>query len=140
MGLSMYQSTSVKPVAAPSVPSSIGTYKSLGCYKDNNPSRGLTDLWSNSSMTLELCASKAQQANFPIFGVEYGDECWMGKTLASTSTQMAQSTCSMTCPGNASEFCGAGNALQLFNMSMAAGSSMKKKRSAGDVWRKIKLW
>ena len=54
-------------------------------------------------------------------GVEYGRECWCGNTLnvagnsgSTPSKNVTDSQCSFTCPGNSTEYCGAGSKLNLY--------------------------
>ncbi|RDW59493.1 WSC-domain-containing protein [Coleophoma cylindrospora] len=67
-------------------------------------------------MTVSRCLSNCW--NYAFAGIEYGRECWCGNTLASTSTNVTDSPkggqCSFTCPGNSTEYCGAGNRLTLY--------------------------
>lgn len=83
-------------------------------------------------MTLESCAAFC--GSYAYFGVEYGDECYCGNTLGTGSVIAANTDCSMLCPGNQLELCGAGNRLSLYmsnttapivasSSSSAAGSS-----------------
>lgn len=64
-------------------------------------------------MTLEAC--KAFCANYQYFGVEYARECYCGNTFNTGSVAAPASECSMTCAGDASEFCGAGNRLSVYS-------------------------
>ncbi|KAI1621836.1 WSC domain-containing protein [Exophiala viscosa] len=86
----------------------------ISCYSDGTSGRTLTTRTTDSSMTLAECASIAQTSNYKYFGLEYSDECWVGNTLASTGTTLAEGKCDMTCAGNTSEICGGSNALSLF--------------------------
>lgn len=70
-------------------------------------------------MTIEKCLSRCW--NYKYAGVEYGQECWCGNSLntvgdagATPSSNLTDSKCGFKCPGNASEFCGAGGALNLY--------------------------
>jgi WSC domain len=54
-------------------------------------------------------------------GVEYGRECWCGNSLnfngnpgATPGQNVSDSQCNFECPGNSSEFCGAGVRLNLY--------------------------
>lgn len=64
-------------------------------------------------MTVEKCAVACKGS--PSFGVEYGRECYCGSNLNSGSVQVAESQCSFSCPGDASEKCGAGNRLNVYD-------------------------
>lgn len=70
-------------------------------------------------MTIGMCLSACYDKNYA--GVEYGRECWCGDALniggGGDSTPAANVTakdCSFTCPGNSTEYCGAGVRLSLY--------------------------
>lgn len=75
-------------------------------------------------MTVELCASLAQQANngggYQYYGVEYADECYWGDTLVAPGAVLSdtstppQSQCNMQCKGNSSEICGGSSVLSVY--------------------------
>ena len=58
-------------------------------------------------------------------------QCYCGNTLAGTSAIKPDTDCSMTCAGNATEFCGAGSRLSLYTknaiLPSSAASSSKSK-------------
>jgi hypothetical protein len=63
-------------------------------------------------MTIEMCAAKC--SSFTYFSVEYGEECYCGNSLSYDSSQASLSDCNFVCPGNPSEYCGAGNRMELY--------------------------
>lgn len=70
-------------------------------------------------MTIELCLSTCYDYKYA--GVEYGRECWCGNTLnlvgnegASPASNVTDESCGFLCPGNATEYCGAGGRMSLF--------------------------
>lgn len=72
-----------------------------------------------TAMTISKCLSKCW--NYKYAGVEYGQECWCGNSLntvgnagATPSANLTDSKCNFKCPGNSSEFCGAGGAMNLY--------------------------
>ena len=76
-------------------------------------------------MTLEECA--ADCAAYTYFGVEYGGECYCGNAINAGSVYAPnQGDCSFACPGNAFEYCGAGNRLEMY----ARGASVVSSSSA----------
>lgn len=102
-------STPVAP-SGPTAVLTVGNYVFQGCYSEATNGRALTGAaYSNStSMTIEMCAADCN--GFSMFGVEYGQECYCGNTLEAGSVKVAnQNDCSFTCPGNKTEYCGAGN-------------------------------
>ncbi|KAK5276285.1 hypothetical protein LTR16_011467, partial [Cryomyces antarcticus] len=97
----------------------IGNYTYQGCYNDSTAARVLTSAklygTTANNMTLEKCATYCSQYAF--WGVEYGQECYCGKTLALTSKNMTATDCKTPCPGNSTEYCGAGSRLSLYYFS-----------------------
>ena len=47
----------------------------------------------------------------------YGGECWAGEALAPSSMLRSNTSCSMPCKGNDTEFCGAGDFLQTYQLT-----------------------
>lgn len=61
---------------------------------------------------------------FDYFATEYARECYCGNTLHSTSTEApAPEDCNMLCAGDPSEFCGAGNRLELYSTTATRTTS-----------------
>jgi hypothetical protein len=77
-------------------------------------------------MTVEKCISLCH--GYTYVGVEYGRECYCGNSFESGTTA-PDSDCSFTCPGNAFEFCGAGDRLTVYSLQ-AAGSGTTASTSA----------
>lgn len=71
--------------------------------------------YNYTSMTLEMCASDC--AGYTYWGAEYGGECYCGNAFNAGSVNASESDCSFACPGNALEFCGAGNRLSSYYLS-----------------------
>lgn len=120
--------TSTKPGGPTVVPRASG-YVSIGCYSEKPNDRALANIYANDSMTIEMCAAQALQGPYKYMGVEYGRECWYGNVLAAEAQPIAQSQCSFQCPGDKSEYCGAGNALQLYNLTAAAANTANSQQS-----------
>jgi hypothetical protein len=57
------------------------------------------------------------------FGVEYGGECYCGDVINTGSVLTTLSDCSFICPGNAYEYCGAGNRLEMYELTSLVSSS-----------------
>lgn len=102
--------------------STIGIWKHTGCYTELSSGRALAGMKvvgssSTFPMTLEACAAFARQNNYALFGVEYGQECYVDNTLNSGSVlASSQDDCSTKCPGNSAEYCGAGKRLNIFSV------------------------
>ncbi|KAH7419006.1 hypothetical protein BKA64DRAFT_633711 [Cadophora sp. MPI-SDFR-AT-0126] len=111
----------------------VGNYVRQGCYTEGDGVRALSGAQyvDYVGMTLEICASKC--AGTAYFGVEYGGECYCGQTLDATSVPAAnQLDCSFVCPGDASEYCGAGNRLELYKLGSVSSSSSSRLSSTSS--------
>lgn len=56
------------------------------------------------------CSSKG----YAYAGADYGRESWCANALANALMPLANSSCSMLCPGNKAEYCGAGSKLSVW--------------------------
>ncbi|KAH8672637.1 hypothetical protein BGZ60DRAFT_282514 [Tricladium varicosporioides] len=130
-------STSISSSATPSPTlshkSTIGAYTYLGCYTEGNGARALTgkSTYDYPAMTLEKCAAAC--TGFTYWGVEYGGECYCGSALDSTSTLASLSDCSFVCPGNQYEYCGAGNRLEMYQLSSQVSTSSSVSSTKGST-------
>ena len=70
---------------------------------------------SGTAMTEESCIAYCGGKGTAYAGIEYASECYCGNILDSTSSAAPATDCNMACSGNATEACGAGNRLTLFN-------------------------
>ncbi|KAL9602500.1 MAG: hypothetical protein Q9219_001794 [cf. Caloplaca sp. 3 TL-2023] len=104
--LSVWNSTAYIP---PTTVKQVGTYLSQGCYPEPAKGRLLTGpTYTNSTgMTVESCVNFCAASGNRYAGVEYGQECYCGSSLAAGATTVEQSKCNMLCKGNSREFCGA---------------------------------
>lgn len=92
-----------------------------GCWTEADNGRALPDkTYADDDMTLESCAKFCDGLAY--FGVEYGRECYCGETLATSSTKAKQEDCSFLCPGDQSEYCGAGVRLDLYKFQASNGT------------------
>ncbi|KAL7940247.1 hypothetical protein V8C42DRAFT_338118 [Trichoderma barbatum] len=101
------------PVTVPSV----GNYTNTGCFIDSISARvlvagNITDQ-SAAGMTVEKCIAFAQTGAWKYAGVEYGGECHVGNTLHNV-TPAPSGDCNQRCAGNQTEYCGAGNRIQIY--------------------------
>lgn len=67
-----------------------------------------------TSMTVDMCAKYCFDLGYNLLGVEYGGECYCGNELQAGSVTATASDCNMACAGNASQSCGAGNRLNVY--------------------------
>ncbi|KAI5360847.1 putative carbohydrate-binding WSC, glyoxal oxidase, galactose oxidase/kelch, beta-propeller [Septoria linicola] len=88
-----------------------------GCWTDSN-TRTLTKATATpggfSQATVGLCTSACAAGGYTLAGVEYAGECYCDNYLGKAGTLASEDDCNMPCNGNASEFCGAGNRLNLY--------------------------
>ncbi|KAF3172073.1 hypothetical protein TWF788_009516 [Orbilia oligospora] len=98
--------------SAPTINLSTNGFNYYGCYSGDVNARVLSNQYVDANdMTIAACTARAAGYNFA--GVEYGQECWYGNTLAGTS-HAESSGCNMPCPGKVTELCGGGNRIQLY--------------------------
>ena len=87
-----------------------------GCWTEGSTGRSLTtQLDDNQQNSNEACAAACFAANYTIAGTEYGVQCFCGNALYNGAANVADSDCSMACPGSPSEDCGAGNRLSIYS-------------------------
>lgn len=100
----------------PVVNPGFGSWKSLGCYTDSIGERTL-EFGANVEgvNSASRCASACEQAGFPYAGLEYGAECYCGRSLKCPSAPAAASVCNMACNGNSTEVCGGPNAMNVYH-------------------------
>ncbi|KAL8776823.1 MAG: hypothetical protein Q9194_002912, partial [Teloschistes cf. exilis] len=120
--------TSIPSTPTPTGPSAVqtvGNYSFQGCFSEATGQRALTaaSFFSSAAkpMTIELCAASCSPYTW--FGVEYGSECYCGPSPNAGSAKVALTDCSFLCPGNANEYCGAGNRLQMYQYNATLASA-----------------
>ncbi|KAJ7479898.1 WSC domain-containing protein, partial [Mycena latifolia] len=100
------------PPVPPSTPASIGKdsrWKSAGCYTDSVSARTFPNGTSIiGGMTAEKCTSTCQANGFTYAGTEYS----RGKPPLSLF--ISSRGCDMPCSGNATQICGGGNRLTVY--------------------------
>ncbi|KAK3501694.1 heme peroxidase [Neurospora crassa] len=109
-------SSSAPTATGPARKPTVAGYTRLRCATEGSGVRALTGAsFAYDTMTLESCAANCTAAgNFAYFGVEYARECYCGNSLAASSSEAPDSECNMLCAGDATEYCGAGNRLELY--------------------------
>ncbi|KAJ4324077.1 hypothetical protein N0V84_004043 [Fusarium piperis] len=91
-----------------------------GCYTDGGPGgRTLPGaVFTGSSVSLDTCFAFCKKLNFPLFGMEYGRECYCGYAPKTQSSIAPDGDCRMPCAGDASQKCGAGNRISIWNNTL----------------------
>ncbi|KAM0491044.1 hypothetical protein D7B24_002172 [Verticillium nonalfalfae] len=107
------------PVPTPGEDDFIGDWSFEGCYTEGDGVRALDGrFYADDELTLEKCAAFCE--GFVYFGAEYGRECWCGDVHGTGSVLAAnQGDCNFACGGDGSQFCGAGNRLQMYRFGGA---------------------
>ena len=107
--MNLFKSSSQSPLPTSTIPG----YTYAGCHTDSVGARVLADKSGfDDELTLEMCAAFCD--GYTYFGAEYGTECYCGNAFLNPTTQVPEGDCSYACAGNATERCGAGNRLSLY--------------------------
>ncbi|KAL8771537.1 MAG: hypothetical protein Q9209_002979 [Squamulea sp. 1 TL-2023] len=111
--LSAYNLTTYVP---PTTVKQVGTYLSQGCYPELTQGRLLSGATytNKTSMTVESCVNFCAASGATYAGLEYGQECYCGKSIPAGRQATDQSRCNMLCTGNNREFCGANGLLNVY--------------------------
>ncbi|ORY19791.1 hypothetical protein BCR34DRAFT_595240 [Clohesyomyces aquaticus] len=89
-----------------------------GCWVDGADGRVMNNQRPDSSQsTVESCISTCSGLGYSVAGIEYGVQCFCDNFLRMGATKASESDCSMACPGNSAEKCGAGNRLSVYSNS-----------------------
>ena len=94
-------------------------YSHLGCFRDSSKKRLLSNYFkklSNNSPT--YCVDLCLQSGYLYAGVEYGNECFCGKTLPPQEFKLSNDLCNMECPKNPIEKCGGYFSISIYNTGL----------------------
>lgn len=113
--------TATEP-AQPTIKSRVGEWVFEACWDELADGRVLSARTeATDDMTLEKCANFC--SGMAYFGVEYGRECYCDDSLREGSTKADDpGTCSLTCAGDESTYCGGSMRLQLYKHDVSADS------------------
>ncbi|KAH9995212.1 WSC-domain-containing protein [Xylariaceae sp. FL0662B] len=97
----------------------VGVFEYTSCWIDRGEARTLSGkVYRNDEMMVESCAAFC--AAYTYFGVEYSTECYCGNSLANLPAP--ENDCrGHLCGGNADEWCGAANRLNIYTKSRGIG-------------------
>lgn len=88
-------------------------YNYTGCFTDSVGARVLQeDFLFDADLTVETCVEYCGGSKY--FGTEYGGECYCGEDVGEGAEQVEEVECSFLCPGDQTEYCGAGNKLSMW--------------------------
>jgi hypothetical protein len=111
--LNLYYSNTT---AGPSQPLVVGNYSWYGCQTEGTGVRALASkTLVDDDMSLDVCAAFCE--GFAYFGTEYGVECYCGDEFGEGSIVAPGSQCNMACGGDATQLCGAGNRLSVYELT-----------------------
>ncbi|KAH8200280.1 hypothetical protein TruAng_005553 [Truncatella angustata] len=127
-------SSIAEPAATLGHKQSVGGYILAGCKKEPAGSRALSAVgYAYNDMTLESCAKNC--TGYAYWGTEYGRECYCGDYLASGSEDVTLSECNMVCSGDSTEYCGAGNRIELYVTTVTPTATLAPKPTVSPYTR-----
>lgn len=123
--ISLFQNPNVtsKPrPGAPSVNPGVDGYTSIGCYTEATNGRALPNGVQTAKKTVQQCVDACKASKYTYAGLEYGGECWCGNAFTAGSVPTAIGDCNMPCNDNATEYCGAGSRLNVYQYAVVSSS------------------
>ncbi|KAL3303215.1 wsc domain containing protein [Colletotrichum asianum] len=124
--------SSVVPTSTATAPShraTMGGYKFVSCWTEATNGRALKGAaFAYDGMTLSSCMANC--TGFDYWGTEYGRECYCGNSLDSTSTSALLVDCNMPCSEDSTQYCGAGNRIELYSTTATRTSSSAASATA----------
>lgn len=131
--VSVTSSTTSPTPTGPSVLKTVGNYTHVDCYNEPSGGRALTGkLVASNDMTPQYCAGNCTSLGYKYMGLEYGQECFCGNSLASTSTVNTAGSCNMVCKGNRLYYCGGSGVLNLYTVSSNVTASNSTTTSSSS--------
>ncbi|KAL5318593.1 hypothetical protein ACEPPN_013656 [Leptodophora sp. 'Broadleaf-Isolate-01'] len=114
------------PPPGPSTNPGTGGFGFYGCYTEGATGRCLENMATVlAPMTVGLCVQACKTAGYSMAGIEYASECWCGNAISNGAIVATGgiSECNMLCKGNSSEYCGAGDRLDVYKLGYEGVSS-----------------
>ena len=75
--------------------------------------------WYQTDLTIDKCIDMCENAGYTYAGVEWGQECYCGNTLPSTTQFVDDGECNMPCAGDSTEMCGDDFRMGIFQLTTA---------------------
>ncbi|KAI9047948.1 hypothetical protein LZ554_007750 [Drepanopeziza brunnea f. sp. 'monogermtubi'] len=119
------------PTGGPFTNPGVLGYSSVGCYTEATNARALPFGMTVNTRTVASCVSACAASNYIYAGLEYAQECWCGNAFSAGAVPTVITDCNMVCKDNATEYCGAGSRLNVYQMNTVASSSSSS--SSGPV-------
>ncbi|OTA98734.1 hypothetical protein M426DRAFT_76813 [Hypoxylon sp. CI-4A] len=91
------------------------TFTFAGCISDGSTRTLSGYSFEASNMTIEACTSTCKTKGYPFAGLEYSKECYCGASTGNAASSNCSTTPQMVCSGNATEWCGGPNLLNVWN-------------------------
>jgi hypothetical protein len=108
----------------PYVNPGLNGYTSMGCYTESTGQRVLANAVStNNVRTVASCINACAKLNYKYIGLQYGGECWCANEFRGDYKSAPMSECSVTCRDNATEYCGGGQRLNVYQKAPAGSVS-----------------
>ncbi|KAF8872484.1 hypothetical protein CPB84DRAFT_1799523 [Gymnopilus junonius] len=114
-------SDTLPPSSLGTIVQTAGTFQYKGCYQDvvDGAPRSLRfQLQVPGGVTAESCTAACKASDFPLAGLEFGQECWCDAYMA-LAVLTPDTDCNTPCVANNAELCGAGNRLTVYVDSTA---------------------
>ncbi|KAF4635308.1 hypothetical protein G7Y89_g2796 [Cudoniella acicularis] len=126
--LSLFWNGKNPPPGPSTNPGALG-YGFYGCYTEGTNGRALPNPVSTtggaSALTVALCIQACNAAGYSLAGVEYAQECYCANSIQNAAIVAPEgvSGCNMLCEGNSTEYCGAGNRLDIYKQGYLGSQS-----------------
>ncbi|CAG7848507.1 WSC domain-containing protein ARB_07867 {ECO:0000305} Flags: Precursor [Serendipita indica DSM 11827] len=106
----------VNPSLTPLTTGLPGTWSYQGCWVDNAQGRIMTYNAILQTPNEPLaCIAACTAAGYTVSGQQFGVECWCSASLANGALLVADSECTMACPGDKDHGCGNGNRMTVYS-------------------------
>lgn len=92
-------------------------FEYVGCFQDIHAKRMFTLVnYLDKTNSVYNCGSYCQENLYVYAGLQYGRDCWCSNRLNDTITypKLFESSCTMSCPGNQAEKCGASGIMSVY--------------------------
>ncbi|KAK4227293.1 WSC-domain-containing protein [Podospora fimiseda] len=113
--LTLYTRSDDEAPPGPTLPT---TYRALGCHSEPTGTRALIAKMERAEdMTVSKCADICHTSGYPVFGLEYYNECYCGNGLTPGTAAAPEAECSFPCAGNSNEMCGGDWRINVYEFS-----------------------
>lgn len=105
----------------------------ISCFEDSVYARTLAvRIDTPAPNTVDSCTSACRTAGYNFAGVEWSSECWCDNEILAGKTG-GQSGCDMACSGNALEYCGGSQRLNVYSFEAIQSSTSTTTESSSTV-------